>query len=104
MNKESAMIKVNYVDYYSYDKYEKLIEGNLPEGVKRVEASYDGGRGAVYIGDETVLDDLGAGDYSVNHKGVSLSVDRGRFYFGADGVSFQDLSAGSDFNFIFEQV
>lgn len=98
------MIKVNYVDYYSYDKYEKLIEGNLPEGVKRVEASYDGGRGAVYIGDETVLDDLGAGDYSVNHKGVSLSVDRGRFYFGADGVSFQDLSAGSDFNFIFEQV
>lgn len=100
------MIKVKYTDYssLSYYEYEKLIEGNLPEGVKRVEASYDGGRGAVYIDDKTVLDDLGAGDYSVDHKGVSLSVDRGRFYFGAGGISFQDLSAGSDFNFVFEQV
>lgn len=98
------MIKVKYTDYGSYGEYERLIEGNLPEGVKRVEASYDGGRGAVHIDDETVLDDLDAQDYSVDHKGVSVSVDRGRFYFGADGASFQDLSAGSDFNFIFEQV
>ena len=100
------MIKVKYTDYSSLNcyEYEKQIEGNLPKGVKCVEASYDGGRGAVYIDGKTVLDDLSAGDYSVDHKGVSLSVDRGRFYFGADGVDFKDLRAGSDFNFIFEQV
>lgn len=103
------MIKVKYSDYSCFggghdDSYEKTIEGDLPEGVKSVSASYDGGRGHVSIGGDEVLDDLGAGDYDVSHKGVYISVDRGRFYCSGNGFNFQDLSAGNDFNFIFEQM
>jgi len=98
------MIKVTYNDYHYGDSYEKEIEGNLPKGVKSVEASYDGGRGSVWIGSEHVLDDLGAGDYDVSHNGISVSVDRGRFYCGGEDFDFKDLSAGNDFNFIFKQI
>ena len=37
------MIKVIYDNYdHSDESYEKEIEGNLPKGVKSVEAAYDG--------------------------------------------------------------
>lgn len=99
------MIKVTYDDYTNYgDSYEKEIEGNLPKGVKSVEAAYDGGRGSVWVGSKHVLDDLGAGDYDVSHNGISVSVDRGRFYCSGENFDFQDLGAGNDFHFIFKQI
>ena len=99
------MIKVTYDDYTNYgNSYEKEIEGNLPKGIKSIEASYDGGRGSVWVGSMHVLDDLGAGDYDVSHNGVSVSVDRGRFYCGGKDFDFKDLGAGNDFNFIFKQI
>lgn len=51
-----------------------------------------------------MLDDLGAGDYDVSHNGISVSVDRGRFYCGGEDFDFKDLSAGNDFHFIFKQI
>lgn len=98
------MIKVKYTDYSIYHKYEKLIEGDLPKGIKYVEAYDDSGRGYVRINDETVLDSVNAQDYSIDHKGISISVNNGNFYFSANGISFQDLGADCDFSFIFEQV
>lgn len=99
------MIKVVFSDYSSFgDSYKKTIEGDLPEGVDFVSASYDGGRGSVTIEGKTVLDDLGAGDYSISESGVSVSVDRGRFYCSGQNFNFQDLSAGNDFNFTLEQI
>ena len=99
------MIKVIFSDYHSFtDSYEKTIEGNLPEGVNNISASYDGGRGCVIIDGETLLDDLGAGDYSVSYQGVSISVDRCRFYCYGKDFEFKDLSAGNDFNFTLEQI
>lgn len=99
------MIKVTYDDYTNYgNSYEKEIEGNLPKGTKSIEASYDGGRGSVWVGSMHVLDDLGAGDYDVSHNGVSVSVDRGRFYCGGKDFDFKDLGAGNDFHFIFKQI
>lgn len=98
------MIKVTYSDYHYGESYEKNIEGNLPKGVKSVEASYDGGRGSVWIDDKHVLDDLLAGDYNVSCDGISVSVDRGRFYCSGGDFNFKDLSAGNDFHFIFEQI
>ena len=70
----------------------KEIEGNLPKGVKSVEASYDGGR--VWVGFKHVLDNLGAGDYDVSHNGIRVSVNRERFYYGGEDFDFKDLSAG----------
>lgn len=101
---DKLVIKVKYTDYSIYNKSEKLIEGNLPKDVKYVEVYDDDGRGYVRINEEIVLDSFKAQDYGINHKGVSISVDSGSFYFGANGVLFQDLDAGSDFSFIFEQV
>lgn len=99
------MIKVIFSDYANYSRsYEKTINGNLPSGVKEVSASYDGGRGNVSIGKNEVLDDLGAGDYSVSDQGVCVSVDRGRFYCSGSDFDFQDLGAGNDFNFVFKQI
>lgn len=72
----------------------KEIEGNLPKGVKSVEASYDGGRGGVWVGFKHVLDNLGAGDYDVSHNGIRVSVNRERFYYGGEDFDFKDLSAG----------
>lgn len=76
----------------------KEIEGNLPKGVKSVEASYDGGRGRgrgrVWVGFKHVLDNLGAGDYDVSHNGIRVSVNRERFYYGGEDFDFKDLSAG----------
>ena len=99
------MIKVTFDNYdHSDESYEKEIEGNLPKGVKSVEASYDGGRGSVWVGSNHVLDDLGAGDYDVSHNAISVSVDRGRFYCSGEDFDFKDLGAGNDFHFIFKQI
>lgn len=56
------------------------------------------------MGSEHVLDDLGAGDYDVSHNGISVSVDRGRFYCSGEDFDFKDLGAGNDFHFIFKQI
>lgn len=98
------MIKVIFSDYRYDNSYEKEIQGDLPKGIKSVEASFDGGRGSVWVGAENVLEDLGAGDYSISHKGIDISVDRGRFYCSGPNFDFQDLGAGSDFNFTFKQI
>lgn len=102
------MIKVVFSDYSNFGgvdySYIKNIEGNLPEGVTEISASYDGGRGEAFINDECILDDLDAQDYSLSHKGVHISVDRGRFYCSAgENFNFEDLGAGTDFNFTLTQ-
>lgn len=93
------MIKVKYKDRNDNEKIEFEKEGSFPEGVEKIEVSYDGGKGFVSINENVIEFNSAIDDFPVSHKGINVSIYNGRFYCYSEGhFEYQYSSAGSDFS------